>query len=102
MDLFAHNNKLYLDLILSHGSCVCVLLHDKVNLMYFMFCCFPVIFAAFVSIHLQPFHRMRHLVGLLCGVMVTQRPQASRTSEFSAVNDKKNETKKTTAITLFE
>lgn len=71
-------------------SCIFIPLHDTVNFIYFMFCCFAVIFAASVLIRLQPFRRMRHLVGLLCGVMVTQKPQASKTSEFNSVNDEKN------------
>lgn len=61
--------------------------HDAVNLISFVFPCFSVIFAASVSIHLQPFHRARRLVGLLCGVMVTRRPRASRTSKYNLIND---------------
>lgn len=53
-----------------------------------MFTCFSVISAASASIHPQPSHRMRPLVGLLCGAMVTPKPLASRTSEFSSVNDR--------------
>lgn len=49
----------------------------------------PAISVASALIHPQPFHRTRHLVGLLCGAMVTQRPRASRTSEFGLVNGKK-------------
>lgn len=63
--------------------------YDIVNFTCFPFCCFSVTFVASVLIHLQPFHRMRHLVGLLCGAMVTQKPQASRTSEFDSVKDEK-------------
>lgn len=43
--------------------------------VYFFFF-LSVTFAVSVLIHRQHSHRMRHLGGLLCGVMVTLRPQA--------------------------
>lgn len=61
--------------------------NSAVNLTLFAFSCFSAIFAASVLIHLRPFHRVKRLVGLLCGVMVTQRPRASRTSKHNSIND---------------
>ncbi len=75
-------------------------LHDTLSFIWFLFCCFSVISAASVLIRLQPFRQMRHLVGLLCGVMDTQRPRASRTSEFKSVSDEKVSTQSFTEASL--
>lgn len=63
--------------------------------LYRVWLFFPATFAASALIRLQPFRQTRHLVGPLCGVMVTQRPRASRTSEFGLMEERK-----TAAVTL--
>lgn len=77
-------------IVLVHTFCSRVILSPLLRLIRLLSTLFFVtsaIFAAFVSILLQPFHQMRHLVGPLCGVMVTQRHRVSRTSEFNSVSD---------------